>query len=249
MMGLNSWFPEIVFMIRKEHLYTGIHKGQRLAFGQLSNLAGTIDFNDVEAVERLYSLLMEMKVELHGHAELEEKFIHPLLRESVPGAARRIEDEHVIMHLQLDELLANLEAIMAKPPDYDLRRDMGQEFYLAWNRFISFYFAHINDEEENIQRELWDLYTNEELLKCFTSIISGQSPEQLMQNLQIMLPALNMEESVAILLGVKAIAPPPAQEAIYNMAKEILEPERWEELSSRIEMIGSRPKQTTMVER
>lgn len=89
------------------------------------------------------------------YAALEEKFIHPLLSDRVPGGARKPEENHRIMHQRFDDLVTHVDGIRAKS-DFEKRRELALEFYRAWNRFLSFYFVHINREEEQAQPALSD---------------------------------------------------------------------------------------------
>jgi len=71
-------------------LYSSIHKGQRTRFFKIAMTAGTIDYNDRNALEKFHEELRAFKEEMRVHASLEEKFIHPLLSNRVPGGARRL---------------------------------------------------------------------------------------------------------------------------------------------------------------
>ena len=133
-------------------LYGGPHKGQRLRFFMISKASGTLDVNDQNAVAALESELASFRDNMFLHANIEEKFIHPLLSERVPGGADKLNEDHRIMHKQFDELVGCLGEIKKKPRD-----ELSLEFYLAWNRFISFYFNHIDYEEEHVMPMLWEL--------------------------------------------------------------------------------------------
>jgi hypothetical protein len=224
-------------MADKVPLYTLVHKGQRRTMALFSNQTSTMDFKDPGAVDHLRDQLVDFQTGIHEHAQLEEQFIHPLLRERVPGAATKIENEHIVVHRMLAELVTNLDSIRAKPLVYDMRRDLGQEFYLAWSRFIAFYLGHIDYEEEMLQRLLWDLSTTEDLARCFANIIISQSPHELAQNLRMIIPALSEEEQVELFRGAKAIVPPPVFESALQLAEEVLGPGRWSVLADSIGVV------------
>jgi hypothetical protein len=84
-------------------LYKGVHKGQRVRFFTISKEAGAIDFTDQKAKDRLQEELESFREHMRLHAALEEKFIHPLLSERVPRGSRKLEEDHRIMHQQLDD--------------------------------------------------------------------------------------------------------------------------------------------------
>jgi hypothetical protein len=168
------------------------------------------------------------------HANLEEKFIHPLLTERVPGGANRLNEDHRIMHKQFDDLLAVFGEIKKKPADFEKREDISHEFYLAWNRFIVFYFNHVDYEEEYAMTSLWKLCTNEELFNVFRQVMADQTPNQLMGNLGMMFPAMNPAERAMILNQAKATMPPEAFQAVLSLAERVLTPEDWSKLKTMI---------------
>jgi hypothetical protein len=215
-------------------LYTGIHKGQRARFSMISKTAGTLNTNDQNALSTLEAELISFRDHMHLHAGLEEKFIHPLLAERVPGGANRLNDDHRIMHKQFDDLLECFGELKKKPADFEKRKDLSQEFYLAWNRFIVFYFNHIDYEEEYAMPSLWKLCTNEELFNVFRQVMADQTPQQLMDNLSMMLPAMSTSERAMILNQGKATMPPEAFQAVLKLAEHVLTPEDWSSLKTMI---------------
>jgi len=215
-------------------LYTGIHKGQRARFSMISKAAGTLNTNDPNALSEFEAELASFRDHMFLHANLEEKFIHPLLAERVPGGANRLNEDHRIMHKQFDDLLAVFGEIRKKPADFEKREDISQEFYLAWNRFIVFYFNHVDYEEEYVMSSLWKLCTSEELFNVFRQVMADQTPNQLMGNLGMMLPAMNPAERAMILNQAKATMPPEAFQAVLKLAERVLSPEDWSKLKTMI---------------
>lgn len=69
----------------------------------------------------------------------------------MPNGARKLEDDHQEMHRQFYDLIANYDSIRSKNMDFEKRSELSLELYRAWNRFISFYLTHINEEEEYVQ--------------------------------------------------------------------------------------------------
>jgi hemerythrin-like domain-containing protein len=231
--GVND-LESVIRLPENVDLYSSVHKGQRRIFFKISSEAGTIDYADEEAVEKFYGELQAFREHMTLHAKLEEKFIHPLLSERVPGGARRLEEEHRIMHQQFNDLVAHLESAKAKPVNFEKRRELALEFYRAWNRFVAFYFAHINHEEEDIQPALWRLCTNEELANAFKLIMANQTPKELMDNLEMMLPAMSLNERVMLLNQGRANMPPEAFQGALRVAENALSSEDWTVLKSKL---------------
>jgi hemerythrin-like domain-containing protein len=215
-------------------LYESIHKGQRRRFFNIAIQAGTINHADQKALDKLFDELKTFNEHMHLHAGLEEKFIHPLLAKKVPGGARRLEEDHRIIHQKFDDLVAHFDAIKTEHADFQKRRELALEFYRAWNRFLSFYFIHINREEEQITPILWKLCTEEELATTFRSILTSQTPAEITENFEMMLPAINLQERVEMLGGGRAIMPPEVFQGFLKLAQRVLNPDDWTTLKQKL---------------
>jgi hypothetical protein len=140
------------------------------------------------------------------------------------------------MHRQFDELIACFGEMKKKPNDFERREELSLEFYLAWSRFISFYFNHIDYEEENVMSSLSTLCTNDELANTFKQILSDQTPKELMDNLAMMLPAMNPTERAMILSQGRTTMPLEAFQAVLKLAEHVLTPEDWSSLKTMLKM-------------
>jgi hypothetical protein len=151
----------------------------------------------------------------------------------VPGGARKLDEDHRVMNQQFDDIVAQFDGIRVRPAESEVRRELLLEFYRAWNRFISFYFTHINEEEENVQPTLWKICTDKELAETFKSILASQNPEEVKYDLQIMLPAMNIHERAEIINAGRANIPPQAFQGFLKLAEQVLGPEDWTALKSK----------------
>ena len=212
-------------MTKPIDLYTSTHKGQRLKFSEISNAAGTLNINDQNKLNSLEVALVSFRDHMYKHASLEEKFIHPLLAERVPGGADRLEEDHRVMHKQFENLVACFGELKKKLTDFEQRDELSLEFYRAWSRFISFYLDHIDFEEDHVMPLLWKLCTNDELAGRFRQIVTDLTPNQLMYNLEIILPALNPAERFMTLKMGQTTMPTEAFQAVLNVAERVLSPE------------------------
>ena len=215
-------------------IYTGIHKGQRTRFFDIMMKAGTMDYDDKDSLDRLYHELTAFKEHVFLHASLEEKFIHPLLSKRVPGGSRKLEEDHRTMHQQFDDIEAQIDEIRARSTESEMRSNLVLEFYRAWNRFISFYLMHINEEEENVQPMLWKVCTAKELDEAHKAMIASQNPEELKYDLQIMLPAVNMYERPEIFYAARVSMPPQVFQSLLKVAEQVLSSKDWAALKLKI---------------
>jgi iron-sulfur cluster repair protein YtfE (RIC family) len=198
--------------------------------------AGAINYSNRSAVEELYNDLKELREEMHQHATLEETHIHPLLSERVPGGAIELEQDHREMHQRLDHLIAHFETIRTQSPEFEKSRELELEFYRAMNRFNAFYLVHINKEEEIVQPTLRSLCTDKEMRSVFGKILANQTPDQLTQNMRIMLPAMNPDERADMFFAAKSGMPTQAFQSFMKLAEQVLKPDDWLSLKSRLEV-------------
>jgi Hemerythrin HHE cation binding domain len=216
--------------------YTGPHKGQRAEFSKISKAAGTLNISDQKAISSLEEELNIFREDMFVHARLEEKFVHPLLSQRVPGGADKLNEDHKIMHKQFDGLLACFEEIKKKPEDFEKVEELSLEFYRAWSRFTAFYLNHIDYEEEHVMPSLWKLCTNDELLEAFKKILADQTPKELMNNIKLMLPAMNQKERVMILTAGRATTPPEAFQAALKIVEQVLTAEDFTSLKTALKL-------------
>jgi len=202
----------------------------------ISKAAGTLDINNQEALTSLENEIISFREHMFLHASHEEKFIHPLLSEKVPGGANKLNEDHRIMHQQFDAIIACFEEMKKKPTDFEKLQDLAQEFYLAWNRFTSFYLSHIDYEEEHAMPTLRKLCTYDELSEARGKILGGQDPKSMMYSLEMILPALSPNERFLVLSqGLKNV-PPEASQGALKIAEHVLSPEDWLSLKKMLKL-------------
>jgi len=215
-------------------MYAGIHKGQRSALFKLSMRAGALDNNDKKDFQAFRNDLAAMRDEIKEHIKNEETYVHPFLRERVPGAAQDLEDDHRDTERMLDELVNHFEGIMGKSIEFDKLFELCLEFYRALNRFITHYLVHINKEEEYIQPALWFVCTGDELWTAMGRILASLSPQEAMQELSLIIPADNVDGLAELYLVAKDAIPPEGYKAACDLAQRLLNPPVWDSLKSRI---------------
>lgn len=166
-------------------LYRNVHLGQRQRLFTLAIDLGSADAAELPA---LVGRCLDMTGELREHAEHEDSFIHPLLRERAPAAAKALDDEHEDLDTALDDVDAQARRLTDVPPE---ERDQAQHrAYLALNGLISAYLAHLDAEETVAMPALHEHCSDEELQGVFQAFQASRTPEQRMTDLQRMFPAL-----------------------------------------------------------
>ncbi|MDM7998939.1 MAG: hemerythrin domain-containing protein [Dehalococcoidia bacterium] len=216
-------------------IYTTIHKGWRNRLFQMSTKAGRTDYTDQVSLESLYSGLQSIAagIRLHHHG-MEALFIHPLLSARMPAAVERLDKQHQHVDHLLDNLLLHVDAMRKQAAGFEKRRELGLEFYLAFNRFISFFLIHIDQEEEQIQPALWNLCTAEELETAWQAILNNQTPQEAMENLGMILSSADVDELGNLLAFAKASLPAERFDVGSKYAQSVLDDHDWSTLRDRL---------------
>ncbi len=215
-------------------LYRDVHKGQRRRFLNIVTQAGALDYNDPKALDKIYDELCSFREHMRLHAHLEERFIHTILAQRVPGGARQLEEDHIAMRQEFDDLITQFEGIRATPADFEKRGELALEFYRAWSRFIAFYFMHIDREEEQVMPVLWKLCTVMELAEIHRLMITNQKKEEIVEDFEMILPNANPRERVEILGTLRVLMSREEYQEFLKLAESLLEPRDWEVLKKEL---------------
>ncbi len=192
-----------------------------------------MDYTDNKALDTLSKELHSFRNHMQLHAHLEEMFVHTILSQRVPSGAIELEEEHRRMRQEFDNLITHFDGIRVKP-EFERRGELVLEFYRAWNRFIAFYFMHINREEEQVMPVLWKLCTVEELAEAHKLMITSQKQEELAEDFDMVLPNANLQERIEILGQLRVLAPPDTYQEFLRLAEHLLASNDWTILKSRI---------------
>lgn len=207
-------------------LYTTIHKTQRF---HLARLAERIGRADAAPSDRWVSLAAEVRSwleHLRAHAQHEHDFIHPLLERCGDGATH-LEAEHQ----ELERAMAELEQV--------LDAGLWSELYARFAAFLGTYFTHIAVEERLQVTVLWPRYSDAELSEVFVRFQRSRSAEKARNDLELMLPALALDEVERIYAGIRQSASPEAWEASLALARRTLTSTELSQLEGRLSARGA----------
>jgi hypothetical protein len=204
------------------------HKGLRNGLGQLSLLAGSIDYNNHLEVEKLYALGITIFQMLTIHAGDEDDIVLAQLEERSPGSTKQNIKEHEQLHIQQHELEDLLEEINKGGEDLSVK---GAQFYRLLNVFIAQYLLHIDGEEIIIQPLLWQHFTDDELAGHRALIMRKNPPPTLLNWFRFSIPAQSHAERVGLLKGFKMNAPQPFFEQGLGVIKTVLSDQDYRQLT------------------
>lgn len=209
---------------QRYNVFNQIHKGLR---GMLYDTALRLQQTDFsgpqagQAIEPLHQLLLFFD----DHAEHEDRFILPHIRNYNAQLVDELEKDHEIDHGLTQTLFNHIQA-WKTTNSTSQREAIGQQILFAFSEFIAFNLYHMNKEETILIDLLWTHYTDAEIRQMGQEIIQAIPPQTLMVGSRWMMRSINDKEVVDWLSGVKQGAPKPVFTAFLQMAQEELSTER-----------------------
>ncbi len=114
------------------------------------------------------------------------------------------------------------------------RRLMTHRLYLGLASFTSEYLAHQAFEELEVAPALSAAMSVEELVALNEAIVASIPPDEMATALSLMLPAMNIEDQVAMLGGMQVGAPPQVFAGVIALAESLLAPVDFRALAARL---------------
>lgn len=213
--------------------YRPVHKGlRRTMFGLLDRI-GSGNFND--AAQR-NAILGDLRVLLDvctHHIKHENTFIHPAIEERMKESSSRIARDHDEHGKEITELLRMAEEV--EKGGEQARPVLAHQLYLTFSKFVAENLTHMAEEEQVLMSKLHSQFSDEELMALEGRILAGIAPDLMMTFMRMMIPAMNRDERVLLLGGMKQGAPPEAFNAVMQVAaRPNLSDSDWQDLTRRL---------------
>jgi hypothetical protein len=215
-------------------LYRDIHKGIRAELFDITATAGNLDPADRYARADLAGHVLTVGHVLEMHAEHEDLAIEPVLAEWAPTLAEQIHNDHVVLDVRfaaVTELAqASVEAVTV-----DQRR-LTHLLYLELAGFTSAYLAHQIVEERVVMPTLEQAIGPAAVGAIHGAIVGSIPPEEMARSLAFMLPAMNLDDRVELLSGVRMGAPAEVFGGVVGLARSVLHPVDFASLANRLDV-------------
>lgn len=189
--------PSAMQPTARPDLYAPIHKALRLFMTDTLLRLGRLDPQD--AAERFQTLaqLRGLLQACARHLKRENDFVHAALEARRPGASAAIGAEHEA-HLDASAgLELEAQALEARPD-----AAVALHLYRRLSRFVAENFEHMWVEETRLNAALWELYSDAELHALHRRVLASIPPDELLQMLRWIVPALNPPERIELLGGM-----------------------------------------------
>jgi hemerythrin-like domain-containing protein len=216
--------------MNRYNVFNTIHKGLRALMYDTAAMIQRTDFSVKDAAETVNRVSWVMDV-FDEHAHHEDKFLLPLAFKNNEALAQEFEKEHEVDHRLSDELRSALKAWENAGNETE-RATAGQAIFFAFNEFIAFNLYHMNKEENVLLLNLWNHYTDQELLAAENAIVQSIDPATLMEESKWMMRSISNPEIIGWLSGIRQAAPPPVFDIYLSLAKQEVPAERFAQVAA-----------------
>ncbi len=200
--------------------YTAVHKALRFAMYRTGALLEQTNFANTEerAAARL-SVTTTLGF-FDEHLDHEDGAIMPIFAAHAPELLARLEPqhrEHEAVSAKLRILLDDLEN-----SESNGRVPLGVEVCRTFNQMVAEQSAHMNCEETEGNAVLWAAFDDAGLVQLRTQVQAKIPPARFVEWLRLMLPRMNHQELLGMLMGIRASAPPEVYARVKGLAEELL---------------------------
>ena len=212
--------------------YRSLHKGIRSEAFTLTSTAGSVDPSDDEGVAAVRARWHALVYILDQHAWHAETVVQPVLEQVAPALAARVLPKHRALEARAAAVgvLAD-RAVAAEAAD---RHVEVHRLYLGLAEFVADYLGHMEFEELEIIPALSVAVPVERLVAMNSQVVDSISAEDMVKNGKIMLPAMNIEDRVELIGGIKDRFPPEVFLPLWHIVTTLLEPADAEQLADRL---------------
>jgi hypothetical protein len=162
------------------------------------------------------------------HGEHEDEFVEPSVRAADSDLATRIGRDHQKLDAHLHAMAEIVNRIEATEGDEAV--GLGAQLHRSFSDFTGVYLVHMSCEETEVNEALWGAYTDDELAGVRGRLQASIPPPRFAQWFALMVPAMNVQERIGVLTGMKLHAPPPVFDMLSGVARSALSEEAYAEV-------------------
>jgi iron-sulfur cluster repair protein YtfE (RIC family) len=213
-------------------IYRDIHKAIRVELFSVTTEAARLDPVQALARAALASQVRDVATFLGDHAEHEDGAVQPVLERELPTLAAKVAEDHAALEARMEGLVGmadNAARLDAEDPGFEVHR-----LHLALASFTSAYLEHQDVEERIIMPTLQQTVGVEAVVGIHQAILAGIPPEQMVAALALMLPAMNIDNRLEMLGGMRDNAPEEVFDGVWSLATSVLDPCDLSDLAKRL---------------
>lgn len=203
------------------NIFNMIHKALRAMLHDMAMALQHTNFADTTEAKAAFDKMNEVidAFEQHGHHE--DSILMPLIEEYQPGLIASFEREHIEDH-RMGNDLKQLQYLYHSLETAEERIVAGSAIIKSFGDYLVFNLRHMQREEIDLNKLLWDNYTDEEILKINDSIIAGISAEEMLKTSKWIMRGINRNEAENWLIAVKQKAPEEVFNSLFRLTETCL---------------------------
>jgi hypothetical protein len=179
------------------------HKYVSFALSELERLIAKTDFANDAAITHVESEWLRVKEMLEGHAYHEEHNFHALLEKKGSTIHHDAHNDHE----HQEETLRHLQDLLNATKTSSDLIEAGDQFYLAYRKFVGDNLLHLHEEETKLLPELQRLCSDEELRAIEHPTYEVMTPKEMVEMVQVLFPNMNFSDKCAFLADIKLVQP------------------------------------------
>ena len=207
------------------NIFNMIHKALR---GKLYDTALTLQqtwFADTEDAATALEKVSEVIEAFEKHGHHEDTILMPFIEKFQSSTIASFEKDHIDDRAMGNDL-KHLQNIYNAAQSKEEHIIAGSAITKAFIDYMIFNLQHMQREEIELNRLLWDHYTDDEIQKINEQIIDSISPEEMATSSQWFMQAINSEEATNWLIAVKQTAPEHIFASLFELTETAV-PERF----------------------
>lgn len=215
-------------------IYVNIHKAMRAFMTDTLTAVGRMDPDDGEDVAATLEQVRSLLGACLDHLDHENRFVHPAMEARRRGSSARVATDHAehIDHIrELHRAVHTVENAAGQA-----RSAAARNLYQQLALFVADNLDHMHVEETAHNRVLWTDYSDQELQALEGAIVASIPPQETMLTMRWMLPNISHAERVAMLAGMRAVAPREAFDGVLVLARSYLSEKDWSKLTHALEL-------------
>lgn len=215
----------------RPQIYEVPHKAIRNALFQLSQLSGSIDYNDSQELNKLSNLFKEVFDMLHVHAKHENNVTLKHLENKIGGSSKHDMEDHE----KIEADMSSLEKFFSDITENKNNKTAeGIEFFERMSEFHADYIHHMLEEERVTQKLVWENFNDEEIMQQEIEIRSAIPPGEMLIWCKYLMPAIGDELRIKMLSGIKENAPAEFYDSILNVTESVIDKDAYKNLMSKL---------------
>jgi hypothetical protein len=195
-----------------------IHKALRAMLYDTALCLQQIYFADIEEADDALNKVETVIAQFDQHALHEDTYVLPAIRILDPNLVAVFEGEHEEDHA-LGEKLKHIINMFRATSGAEERIACGSALIHAFREFMIFNLEHMAKEEVDINKVLWENYTDAQLMEINARIVASIPAEEKIISSKWMMRGVNKMEAIAWLKGVKKTAPSFVFESLLEMTE------------------------------